>query len=134
MTEETKMNFASLTSEMPYFLVVLSAFVNICSSSKQLFFDLNTYNRYKYSCLMVLTFIEFFLISTELFDEIAIEKVPTATLACLERILLLLQDVCQSSDDFCMTLGRKGFIQGLDDMVHIFSIHELYSGLPQVCI
>ena len=59
---------------------------------------------------------------------------PTPTLARLERILLLLQDVCQSSDDFCMTLGRTGFIQGLDDMVHTFSIHELYSSLPQVCI
>ena len=38
MTEEGKMTFGSLTSEMPYFLVVLSAFVDICFSSKQLFF------------------------------------------------------------------------------------------------
>ena len=65
---------------------------------------------------------------------IAIEKVPTATLLCLERILLLLQDVCQSSDDFCMTLGRTGFIQGLDDIVYTFSIRDLYGGLPLVCI
>ena len=65
---------------------------------------------------------------------IAIEKVPTATLGRLERILLLLQDVCQSSDDFCMTLGRTGFIQGLDKLVYTFSIHELYTGLPQVSI
>ena len=40
MTEESKMTFASLTSEMPYFLVVLSAFVDICSSSKKLSFGL----------------------------------------------------------------------------------------------
>ena len=63
---------------------------------------------------------------------IAIEKVPTATLLRLERILLLLQDVCQSSDDFCMTLGRTGFIQGLDDIVYTFSTHDLYGGLPPV--
>ena len=69
------------------------------------------------------------LISTELFNGIAIDKVPTATLAHLERILLLLQDVCEISDVFCMTLGRTGFIQGLDDIAHTFSIHELYSGL-----
>ena len=37
MTEEGKMSFVSLTTEMPYFVVVLSAFVDICSSSKQLF-------------------------------------------------------------------------------------------------
>ena len=101
---------------------------------------------------MILTF-DNFLISTELFDgiqiavenvptatlaryniRISIDKVPTATLLRLERILLLFQDVCQNSDDFCMTLGRTGFIQCLDDLVYTFSIHEICSGLPQVCI
>ena len=48
--------------------------------------------------------------------------------------MLLLQDICQSSDDFCITVKRTGFIQGLDDMVHTLSIHELYRGLPQVYI
>ena len=40
MTEEGKTIFASLTAEMPYFLIVLSAFVDICFSSKQPFYGL----------------------------------------------------------------------------------------------
>ena len=39
MTEQSNMSFASLTTEMPYFVVVLSAFVDMCSSSKELYFD-----------------------------------------------------------------------------------------------
>ena len=58
----------------------------------------------------------------------------SSTLLRLERIMLLLKDVCQSSHYFCMTLGRTRFVQVLDDMVQIFSVHDIYSGLSQVCI
>ena len=48
MTEETKIIFASLTSEMPYFLVVLSAFVNICSSSSNYSLIFLIFHYFKY--------------------------------------------------------------------------------------
>ena len=50
----------------------------------------------------------------------------------LEQLFILINYVCQKSEDFCMQLGETGLIQGLDDMLHAFNMNELYSGLPKV--